>query len=82
MKPEAQAAYDRGLSLYQTKEYAAAIRAFEQGFARARTLIEQWERQQNQKPSQPQLFVGTDIRKKLAEVEGRLSARAARSPHQ
>ena len=55
--------------------------SFEEGFARARTLIEQWEHEQNQKPSKPQLYVGTDIRKELAEVEGRLSARTARSPH-
>jgi hypothetical protein len=48
--------------------------SFEQGFGRARTLIEQWEHEQNQKPSQPQLYVGADIRKKLAEVEARLSA--------
>jgi hypothetical protein len=52
--------------------------SFESGFARARTLIEQWEREQGEKPSQPQLFVGTDIRKKLAQVEQRLSTQAAR----
>jgi tetratricopeptide (TPR) repeat protein len=33
MTPAAQALYDRGLSLYQSKEYAAAIKAFEEGFA-------------------------------------------------
>jgi tetratricopeptide (TPR) repeat protein len=32
MKPEAQALYDQGLARYQAKDYAAAIRAFEQGF--------------------------------------------------
>ena len=54
--------------------------SFEHGFERARTLIEQWEHEQNQKPSHPQLYVGTDIRKKLSEVEARLSAKAARGP--
>jgi hypothetical protein len=33
MKPAARALYDRGLSLYQAKDYAAAIKAFEDGFA-------------------------------------------------
>jgi tetratricopeptide (TPR) repeat protein len=33
MKEEARAHYDRGLSLYQAKDYAAAIAAFEAGFA-------------------------------------------------
>jgi hypothetical protein len=33
MKPAARTLYDRGLSLYQAKDYAAAIKAFEDGFA-------------------------------------------------
>jgi hypothetical protein len=33
MKPEARALYDRGLALYQTKDYAGAVAAFEAGFA-------------------------------------------------
>jgi tetratricopeptide (TPR) repeat protein len=33
MKPEARALYDRGLARYQAKDYAAAIAAFEAGFA-------------------------------------------------
>jgi hypothetical protein len=33
MKPEARALYDQGLALYQAKDYAAAIKALEQGFA-------------------------------------------------
>jgi tetratricopeptide (TPR) repeat protein len=33
MKPEARALYDRGLTLYQAKDYADAVTAFEQGFA-------------------------------------------------
>ena len=33
MKPEARALYDRGLALYQSKDYANAIAAFEAGFA-------------------------------------------------
>ena len=34
MTPEARALYERGLSLYGAKDYAGAIRAFEDGFAR------------------------------------------------
>jgi hypothetical protein len=33
MRPETRALYDRGLAAYQSKDYATAIRAFEQGFA-------------------------------------------------
>jgi hypothetical protein len=33
MKPEARALYDKGLALYQAKDYAGAIAALEQGFA-------------------------------------------------
>jgi hypothetical protein len=33
MKPEARALYDRGLSLYQSKDYPGAIKALEEGFA-------------------------------------------------
>ena len=33
MTPEARARYDRGLALYQGKDYAGAIKAFEEGFA-------------------------------------------------
>jgi hypothetical protein len=33
MKPETRALYDRGLALYQAKDYAAAVQAFEAGFA-------------------------------------------------
>jgi tetratricopeptide (TPR) repeat protein len=33
MKPEARALYDQGLALYQAKDYAAAIKALEAGFA-------------------------------------------------
>jgi len=51
--------------------------SFEAGFERARALIEQWEREQNHKPSEPQLYVGPEIRKKLAEIERRLAARSA-----
>ena len=33
MKPEARVLYDRGLALYQARDYANAIKAFEEGFA-------------------------------------------------
>ena len=33
MRPETRALYDRGLAAYQSKDYATAIGAFEQGFA-------------------------------------------------
>ncbi|HTA20999.1 MAG TPA: hypothetical protein VK989_17015 [Polyangia bacterium] len=33
MRPEARTLYDRGLAAYQSKDYATAIGAFEQGFA-------------------------------------------------
>src|SRR5262245_38585026 len=33
MSPDARAHYDRGLALYQAKDYAGAIREFEVGYA-------------------------------------------------
>lgn len=33
MKPEARERYDRGLALFQVKDYASAIKLFEEGFA-------------------------------------------------
>jgi hypothetical protein len=47
--------------------------SFEAAFADARKLIEQWEREKNYEPSQPQMYVGSEIRKKLQEVERRLA---------
>lgn len=50
--------------------------SFEQAYAQARTMIEGWEREKGQTPSLPQIFVGAEIRAKLAQVEQRLAARA------
>ena len=47
-------------------------RSFEAAFAQARGLIQQWEREKNFEPSDPQIHVGSEIRKKLSEVERRL----------
>jgi hypothetical protein len=52
--------------------------SFEAAFEHARKLIEQWEREKNQQSSQPQIYVGPEIRKKLQEIEGRLTRQAAR----
>jgi hypothetical protein len=46
--------------------------SFEAAFADARKLIEQWEREKSYESSQPQIHVGSEIRKKLQEVERRL----------
>jgi hypothetical protein len=47
-------------------------RSFEAAFTQARGLIQQWEREKNFEPSEPQIHVGSEIRKKLSEVEQRL----------
>ena len=46
--------------------------SIETAFAAARLSIAERERAQGFEPSEPQLFVGAEIRKKLAEIEGRL----------
>jgi hypothetical protein len=51
--------------------------SFEDAFERARSLIEQWEREKGYTPSQPQIYVGAAVRDKLAEVERRLDAMQA-----
>lgn len=51
--------------------------SFEAGFERARTQIEQWEKEKGFAPSQPQLYVGPAVRPKLAELERRLDATTA-----
>ena len=53
--------------------------SFETGFQKARALIEKWEKEKNFTPSEPQMHAGAEIRAKLAEVEGRLAARTART---
>jgi hypothetical protein len=52
--------------------------SFEAAFGEARKLIEQWEREKNYEPSQPQIYVGSEIRKKLQEVEKRLTTTTRR----
>jgi hypothetical protein len=52
--------------------------SFEAAFEEARKTIEGWEREKGYTPSDPQIFVGAQIRPKLAEVERRLSVLAAR----
>lgn len=49
--------------------------SFETAFEQARATIAQWERTRGETPSQPQLYVGAQIRAKLAEVERRLARR-------
>jgi hypothetical protein len=51
--------------------------SFESAVDEARGLIERWERERDQKASQPQLHVGAEIRPKLKELELRLGGRAA-----
>jgi hypothetical protein len=51
--------------------------SFEAAAENARKLIDQWERERNQKASQPQVHVGAEIRPKLVEIERRLNTRAA-----
>ncbi len=47
--------------------------SMEAAFAAARKSIAERERAQGFEPSEPQLFVGAEIRRKLAEIEGRLA---------
>jgi hypothetical protein len=50
--------------------------SIEAAFGEARSRIEQWERDKGYTPpSEPQIYVGAQIRPKLAEIEKRLSAR-------
>jgi hypothetical protein len=49
--------------------------SFEAAFARAKELIEGWEREKGFAASQPQMYVGPAIRTKLAEIERRLDGR-------
>jgi hypothetical protein len=53
--------------------------SFETAFSHARKSIEERERGQGFVPSEPQIFVGTAVRAKLAEIEQRLAARVAGS---
>jgi hypothetical protein len=48
--------------------------SFEEAFERARVSIAERERKQGYTPSHPQIYVGSAIRGKLAEVEARLAA--------
>ena len=52
--------------------------SFETAFEEARKSIEQWEREKGYTPSQPQIYVGAEIRGKLAQVERRLASLPAR----
>ena len=58
-------------------EALANTHSIEEAFELARKRIEAWEHEKGQKPpSEPQIYVGKDIRPKLAEVERRLGAAA------
>jgi hypothetical protein len=48
--------------------------SFEKGFEKARETIRTWEKEQGETPSNPQLWVGREIGKKLSVLERRLSA--------
>jgi hypothetical protein len=59
-------------------EALAKTYSIEAAFEAARSQIEEWEREKGYTPpSEPQIFVGSQIRTKLAEVERRLAARQA-----
>jgi hypothetical protein len=59
-------------------EALANTYSIEAAFETARSKIEEWEREKGYTPpSEPQIFVGSQIRTKLAEVERRLAARQA-----
>ena len=53
-------------------------RSFETAFEQARGLIEQWERDKGITASQPQIYVGSAVRGKLAQIERRLNGAVAR----
>jgi hypothetical protein len=57
-------------------EALAKTFSIEAAFAQARSKIEQWEREKGYTPpSEPQIFVGSKIGPKLAEIEKRLAMR-------
>jgi hypothetical protein len=53
--------------------------SFEAGFERARDLIGKWEREKNFTASEPQMYVGEQIRAKLAHLERTLASRTAKA---
>lgn len=61
-----------GEALRKTYSFEAAARD-------AVETIGRWEREKNQKASDPQIHVGAEIRPKLAELERRLTARTGRA---
>jgi hypothetical protein len=51
--------------------------SFEQAFGEARKSIEQWEREKGYTASEPQIYVGSEIRAKLGQIERRLGSLAS-----
>jgi hypothetical protein len=51
--------------------------SFEQAFGEARKSIEQWEREKGYTASEPQIYVGSEIRAKLGQIERRLGLLAS-----
>jgi hypothetical protein len=54
--------------------------SFTQAFEKARGTIRQWETEQGETPSNPQIWVGKEIGKKLSTLEKDLAGRATRGP--
>ena len=73
--------YESSYTWFSEALYDTALRetfSFTAAFERAKRLVAERERAQGYEPSNPQIFVGEAIGKKLAALERRLAARAGR----
>ncbi len=75
--------YDSDYTWFSRALYDEALRetfSFTKAFERAKRSVGERERASGYEPSNPQIFVGEAIRKKLASFERRLAGRSARDP--
>lgn len=69
--------YGEGFTWFGRAYFDEALRhswSFTAAFAQARETIRQWEKQQGETPSNPQIWVGKAMERKLVRLENRLAA--------
>jgi len=69
--------YGEGFTWFGRAYFDEALRhsrSFTAAFAKARETIRQWEEQQGETPSNPQIWVGKAMEQKLGRLESRLAA--------
>jgi len=75
--------YDSDYTWFSQAFYGEALRqtfSVTEAFEQAKRSVAERERANGHEPSNPQIFVGEAIRKKLASLERRLAGRSARDP--